>query len=473
MQNCNTASSNGSFFIISKTNLNSKVSFTNCNFNNNTAANGAGIYLQTVYNNSNPASAIPGNLEMDNCTFEDNEANSIGGGALYINNSHAWVIKNTDFCSNEGTSARGGTIYFRNSGSNVIDSCFFSNNTSSEFGGAIDASSSSSAIISNSMFVDNSANLSGGAISASVSSWELDNTHFYNNSGSAGGAISSTSWYPGDIRSTTNNCIFYGNEATGTGTFAGTDGGGAMRIGGSVAFANGWGIDSTTFVNNKASAVSWGGAISHGGVAETTITNSLFYNNTKGGDANISGSDIKNLDNDAGFFSMSGNKMQLVDAAAYTNQTLPTDASSYAFTDDTFANNDDGSVPYAPASPCATAFNITGTVFEDINYGGGDGRQYTTADAQSTGWSSIGLANVTVELYDNTGAFLKDTVTNVAGSYTFLNYPNGTYSVRVVNNSIASNRGSNQMELPPLQSPHQVCIDILLKILSLEQMEIT
>ncbi len=437
------ATGDGTFYIIAKTNSNSKVSFLNCGFNNNTAANGGGIYLESVRNSSNGATATPGNLVIDGCTFEDNSTTLVGGGALYLLFSHAWIIKHTDFCTNVATNARGGAIYMRTSGSQVIDSCFFSNNTTNEFGGAINASASCSASISNSMFVDNSSTLSGGAISASVSTCELDNTYFYNNLGANGGAIYSTSWYSGPDRSTVNNCIFSGNEALGAGTISGTNGGGAMCFSGTASFPNGWDIDSCTFVNNKAHASSWGGAISHGGIIETTITNSLFYNNTKGGAPNISGSDIKNLDDSGGFYIMSGNKMQLANVAAYTNQNLPTDPSSYAFTDDTFSNTDDGAVPAAPISPCITEFNITGTVFEDINYGGGDGRPYATADAQATGWSSIGLANVTVELYDNTGTFLKDTITNASGEYAFLDYPNGNYSVRVVNGTITSNRTSN------------------------------
>ena len=91
--------------------------------------------------------------------------------------------------------------------------------------------------------------------------------------------------------------------------------------------------------------------------------------------------------------------------------------------------------------------NIAGRVFEDINYGGGDGRNYTTANisAQSSGWSNgdIVLGNVRVELYDNSGNFISATTTNATGQYTFSALADGTYHVRVVNNTIDSNRGSN------------------------------
>ncbi len=89
---------------------------------------------------------------------------------------------------------------------------------------------------------------------------------------------------------------------------------------------------------------------------------------------------------------------------------------------------------------------LSGNVFEDINYGGGDGRNYTTADlsAQGSGWSlgDIGVANITVELYDNTGAFVTNTTSDAAGNYSF-EAVSGDYSIRVVNETVSSNRSSN------------------------------
>jgi hypothetical protein len=52
---------------------------------------------------------------------------------------------------------------------------------------------------------------------------------------------------------------------------------------------------------------------------------------------------------------------------------------------------------------CTSA--ISGTIYEDINYGGGDGRDYTSADTsvQASGWAAgaIGAGAVEVELYEN------------------------------------------------------------------------
>ena len=83
---------------------------------------------------------------------------------------------------------------------------------------------------------------------------------------------------------------------------------------------------------------------------------------------------------------------------------------------------------------------IVGNIFEDINYPGGAGRDRTTANG-------IGIDNATVELYRedpiNSGNFvLEDTVvSDTNGEYIFGGMANGNYKVRVVSQTIRSNRG--------------------------------
>ena len=101
---------------------------------------------------------------------------------------------------------------------------------------------------------------------------------------------------------------------------------------------------------------------------------------------------------------------------------------------------------------------ITGTVFEDFNYGGGPGRDFSTADAsaEASGFSvgAIGSGSgVVVELYENqSGNFIKidDTVTDADGNYSFSNIADGTYRVRVVNDTVISSRSSNGTGIQPL-----------------------
>lgn len=77
---------------------------------------------------------------------------------------------------------------------------------------------------------------------------------------------------------------------------------------------------------------------------------------------------------------------------------------------------------------------IVGTVFEDVNYGGGNGRNLVTA-------SGVPVVGATVELYDNTGTFVESTTTDTNGQYTIGGMENGTYSLRVVNSTVRSTRG--------------------------------
>lgn len=76
---------------------------------------------------------------------------------------------------------------------------------------------------------------------------------------------------------------------------------------------------------------------------------------------------------------------------------------------------------------------ITGTVFEDMNYGGGAGRSLAAS-------SGVGTAATTVELYNALNALVKTSTTKPNGSYTIGGMANGNYRVRVVNSTVKSNR---------------------------------
>ncbi len=93
----------------------------------------------------------------------------------------------------------------------------------------------------------------------------------------------------------------------------------------------------------------------------------------------------------------------------------------------------------------AAAGAISGSVFEDVNYGGGAGRDLATA-------SGIVRPGARVELYDGAGAFLSTTTTDAAGLYTFPGLSAGNYTVRTVNSSVTSSRTGASAGLLPVQT---------------------
>ncbi len=90
---------------------------------------------------------------------------------------------------------------------------------------------------------------------------------------------------------------------------------------------------------------------------------------------------------------------------------------------------------------------ITGTVFEDVNYGGGAGRNLVAA-------SGVALPGATIELYDGGGTLVQTTITAVDGRYIFAGMANGSYSGRVVNSTVRSSRtgGSACTSCLPIQT---------------------
>ncbi|WP_165822077.1 right-handed parallel beta-helix repeat-containing protein [Hymenobacter edaphi] len=101
-------------------------------------------------------------------------------------------------------------------------------------------------------------------------------------------------------------------------------------------------------------------------------------------------------------------------------------------------------------------FIISGTVFEDVNFGGGVGRNYSTANTSATGSgfanNAVQRAGATVELYNSAGALVATTTTNSTGSYSFNAPAAGDYRVRVVNSTVTSLRTGYTSALLPVQT---------------------
>jgi uncharacterized repeat protein (TIGR01451 family)/fimbrial isopeptide formation D2 family protein len=75
---------------------------------------------------------------------------------------------------------------------------------------------------------------------------------------------------------------------------------------------------------------------------------------------------------------------------------------------------------------------ISGTVFEDPNYGGGAGRPLGTT-------GTIARPGAVVELYDPSGDFVTTTTTDTNGKYSFT-VGSGNFQIRVVNRTVTSSR---------------------------------
>ncbi|HEY0977807.1 MAG TPA: HYR domain-containing protein [Flavobacteriales bacterium] len=80
--------------------------------------------------------------------------------------------------------------------------------------------------------------------------------------------------------------------------------------------------------------------------------------------------------------------------------------------------------------------NVSGTVFEDVNYGGGAGRDRATALANG----GSGRPNARVELFNSSGNLVASTTTDASGAYVFSSTLPGNYTVRVVNGTVSSAR---------------------------------
>lgn len=99
----------------------------------------------------------------------------------------------------------------------------------------------------------------------------------------------------------------------------------------------------------------------------------------------------------------------------------------------------------ATAAVTLTPLALSGTVFEDVNYGGGAGRTL----AASSGSRRPGAR---VELFDSSGNFLSFTTTDASGNYTFNNVSPVDYTIRVVNTSVTSSRTGYVAGLLPVQT---------------------
>jgi hypothetical protein len=138
----------------------------------------------------------------------------------------------------------------------------------------------------------------------------------------------------------------------------------------------------------------------------------------------------------------------VVNADNQITVTVPVGATSGAFTVVGPVDNATGTA--TSGSSFAVLPHLTGTVFDDVNYGGGAGRSLATATSSASNFTNLGRPGATVELYLN-GALQATTTTDASGVYRFFNLAAGTYTVRVVSATVSSSRaGSTTTGLLPI-----------------------
>ncbi|EAR00632.1 beta strand repeat-containing protein [Maribacter sp. HTCC2170] len=200
---------------------------------------------------------------------------------------------------------------------------------------------------------------------------------------------------------------------------------------------------------SKTTALSWEGDQTLANNESLQFTTPLVGTNRLAGDGDNNGTTVNNPFNSTNY---DNTTLPIVNNTATYGVDLDTyDVSAYILPGETSATTQvnvgqDFVIMNAVVLKVPSNL-ITGRVFEDVNYGGGAGRNYASA-------SGVGLPGTTVELYNNVGTLIDTQITDASGTYVFAGMINGTYSIRVVSSTVASSRpgGSGCGSCLPVQT---------------------
>ncbi|MBC6991285.1 right-handed parallel beta-helix repeat-containing protein [Hymenobacter sp. BT491] len=120
-------------------------------------------------------------------------------------------------------------------------------------------------------------------------------------------------------------------------------------------------------------------------------------------------------------------------------------------------SNEQSAAPATYTISVENSTTIAGRVYDDVNYGGGAGRDYATANAAATGSgftaNAISRSGAVLELYDlDSGKLINTVATGTDGTYTFPLVVSGNYDVRVVNSTVTSVRNATAAGVVPVQT---------------------
>lgn len=118
-----------------------------------------------------------------------------------------------------------------------------------------------------------------------------------------------------------------------------------------------------------------------------------------------------------------------------------------AYTNDVKVAYNAGIASAIATAPVFVGASLSGTVFEDPNYGGGAGRSLAAS-------SGARVPNARVELYGGSGNFVAAANTDLSGNYSFNGLAAGSYTVRTVSATIRSTRfgGTGCFSCVPVQT---------------------
>ncbi|GGD41024.1 hypothetical protein GCM10011514_01380 [Emticicia aquatilis] len=300
--------------------------------------NGENSY-HVIYNNSN--GLTNSNSLLDGFTITGGYAN---GG--YVNDS--------DY----------GAGMYNNNSSPSLNNITFSGNKVYNSGGGMYNINQSSPKLNNVYFLRNNSNANGGGMFNFSSSPSLNNVTFFGNSASNNGTYGANGGGMGNYASspTLTNVIFSRNNA--------------INVGGGMYNA----LSSPILINltfSENSATYNGGGMYNFVSGSPTIKNSIFWGNTKGGNATIAGADIlnngptvtvsnsllqlaNNTTNYPSSFTFSGTNNLFAQDPLFANATNP------AGTDGIFGTNDDGLLLLACSPAVNTGDNTANTNTTDL-----------------------------------------------------------------------------------------------------------
>lgn len=166
---------------------------TNCTFDSNHAFGGAGVYSNWTTHatdctfTENVAESVgggaslylPGHHQVENCLFEANEAASGAGASV---GAHETVVRNSTFRDNTAETGAGLIATVTTTTPRVV-SCLFRNNTTTEGSAAIGVGSGAGLVVVNSVIAWNSTGADGGAVRVYSGSIDMRNSTVANNTG--------------------------------------------------------------------------------------------------------------------------------------------------------------------------------------------------------------------------------------------------------------------------------------------------